>query len=73
MSQEEILVIKARVVREVESLSVMPSDAGSATPVTSAESTKETQSASKRQKKSLGSFFKQPAAEITSFSETREN
>jgi len=29
MSQEEILVIKTRVIREVESLSVMPSDAGS--------------------------------------------
>ncbi|XP_018956243.2 E3 SUMO-protein ligase ZBED1-like [Cyprinus carpio] len=65
MSQEEILVIKARVVREVESLSAMPSDAGSSTPVMSSESTKEAQSASKRQKKSLGSFFKKPAAEIT--------
>ncbi|KAI7790592.1 putative zinc finger BED domain-containing protein 1-like [Triplophysa rosa] len=71
-SQEEILVIKARLVREVESLSVMPSDAGSATPVTSAESTKEAQSASKRQKKSLGSFFKKPAAEMTSLSETEK-
>jgi len=29
----------------------------------SSESTKEPQSASKRQKKSLGSFFKKPAAE----------
>lgn len=65
MSQEEILVIKARVVREVESLSAMPSDAGSSTPVMSSESTKEAQIASKRQKKSLGSFFKKPAAEIT--------
>ncbi len=37
MSQEEILVIKARVVREVESLSVMSSDAGLTTPVTSAD------------------------------------
>ncbi len=72
MSQEEILVIKARVVREVESLYVMPSDAGSATPVTSAESTKETQSASKRQKNSLGSFFKKPAAEMTRLSETEK-
>ncbi len=50
----------------------MSSDAGSATPVTSAESKKETQSASKRQKKSLGSFFKQPAAEMTSLSETEK-
>ncbi len=70
ISQEDILVIKARVVREVESLSVMSSDAGSTTPVTSAESTKEAQSASKRQKKSLGSFFKKPDAEMTSLSET---
>ncbi len=53
-SQEEIPVVKARVVREVESLSVMSSDAGSATPVTSAEPTKEAQSASKSQKTSLG-------------------
>lgn len=72
MSQEEILVIKARVVREVESLSVMPRYAGSATPVTSAESTKEAQSAPKKQKKSLGSFFKKPAAEMTNLSETEK-
>lgn len=48
----------------------MPSDAGSSTPVTPSESTKEAQSASKRQKKSLGSFFEKPAAEMTTLSET---
>ncbi|XP_067270785.1 E3 SUMO-protein ligase ZBED1-like [Pseudorasbora parva] len=73
LSQEEILVIRARVVREVESLSVKPSDAGSATPGTSGESTKEAQSASKKQRKSLGSFFKKPAAEMTtSLSDTEK-
>ncbi len=40
--------------------------------VTSAESTKEAQSASKRQKNRLGSFYKKPAAEMTSLSETEK-
>ncbi len=51
LSQEEILVIKAGVVREMESLSAIPSDP--ATSETSPESTGKVQSGSKKQRKSL--------------------
>ncbi|KAJ3595234.1 hypothetical protein NHX12_004538 [Muraenolepis orangiensis] len=54
MSQEEILVIKARVVGEVESLSVMPS--GAAAPEKSPGSTGQAQSAPKKQRKSWKLF-----------------
>lgn len=59
VSARDIMVIKARVVREVVFVSAMPS--GSATSETSTESTEEAQSVSKKKRKSLGSFFNKPA------------
>lgn len=74
LSQEESLVIKARVVREGESVSAVPSGPDavtSETPPQSAEkahgqATEENQR--NKQRKSLGSFFKQAAAAEVSIS-----
>lgn len=61
-NQEEVLDIKAKVVREMESLS--PMQGGAAVTETSSPSESEKdQGAWKKQRKSLGSFFKKPAAE----------
>lgn len=69
-SQEEILVIKARAVREVEPLSATPW--GSAASETSSQSIEKAQGASKKRRKSPGSFFKKPAAALTSVSDTEK-
>ncbi|KAK0132046.1 Zinc finger BED domain-containing protein 1 [Merluccius polli] len=80
LSQEEILVIKARVVREGESVSAMPSGPAAATSETSPQSAEKAQGQAteenqrKKQRKSLGSFFKRKAAtEVsTSVSDTEK-
>ncbi len=69
-SQEESLVIKARVLREVES--DMPCDLAAATSETSPQSAEQNQGPSKKQRQSLGSFFQKPAAEVNSVSQTEK-
>lgn len=67
LSQEEILVIKARVVREGGSVSAMPSGPAASTSETSpsAEIAQgQATEANQKQRKSLRSFFKQTAAVV---------
>lgn len=70
LSKSESKAIQARAVREVESLLLEPSRTTASEPLLeTAEDTQQTQGASKRPKKTLGSFFKGTATEKTGVSE----